>query len=371
MVKQYREQAIRIDRIDIDSYGILRAKARIARIGVQEYWRDGEVVRELRLPEEVEKSANSFSQAIVTLDHPDVFIVDSANAQQYCKGLTGEVNYEDGWLIAPITVTHQDAVTAAQTTHKQFSNGYFCILEESAGEWVDDLGVMGTPGQSYSYDCIQRDIEGNHVALVTRARAGNKATYTDEADFIINYNSDTKENMVKIVHSDRVLEIEGNDAQTVADIVSEYKTKLDEATGKADEADLLRALASQLEGKIAGLEAAKTDEVDISKEIESRVALWRTIGNHLDVDPDYSLSETEIKKFYLSQALPDLKGKIASADEAYINGIWEIKQPTTNGSLTRAIADALKTPQNTPKNDADNYESARKAYLDYRRNHTK
>jgi uncharacterized protein len=379
-MKQYREQAIKVDSAHIDHFGILRAKAKIARIGVQEYYQDGKIIRELRLPEEVKASAISFSHQIVTLDHPSVF-VDSGNAQHYSKGLSGEIAYKDGWLVGNVTVTHLDAVNAAQTTHKQFSNGYYTTLEGTAGEWVDELGVMGESGKSYQYDCIQRNIEGNHIALVKKARAGSRATFTDaEEEFTISHIEKTSNNMVKIVHSDRVYEIEGDDAPAVADIVSDYKTQLDEALKKAesnemraDELAQLKKDKSELEGKIIGLEdSQKNQETDadvLASEIEARLKLWSQVQPHLDSKPDYSLSEIEIKKLYLTETSPELKGKIDSADENFINGIWLVKQPiikeSTSDRLKRMFRDSNTAP--SQKTDLEAYEDARRDYLEMRK----
>ncbi len=374
-MKQYREQAIKIDSAQIDSFGILRAKAKIARIGVQEYDRDGEKIGELRLPADVEASAASFSRQVVTLDHPDVF-VDSGNAQTYSKGLSGEITYDNGWLAGHITVTHLDAVTAAQTTHKQFSNGYYCTLEETSGEWVDELGVQGEIGKSYRYDYIQRNIEGNHIALVKKARAGDRATFTDSEEFIIDRNEKTDNNMVKIVHDDRVYEIEGNDAPEIVKLLSDRKTQLDEALdisrSMTAEIAQLKKDKSELEGKIAGLEDSYKQEADldvIPRQVEARLRLWNQVQNHLDALPDYSLSEVEIKKLYLAHVSPELKEKIALADDSFINGIWEIKQPikeSNSDRLKQFFKDGGIVSQ-AANNALQAYEDARKDYLESRR----
>lgn len=154
--------------------GIMRCKGTIARSGIQEYRNaDGSVRREFRPPEEVEKSAASFKDMPITLNHPPE-MVNSENAvkEQYMRGMSGAVTYDEGLLNAELTIVDKEAVQSAQTTHKQLSNGYECDIDETPGQY-----------QGQQYDCVQRNIRGNHIALVRRARAGDVAKiHQDSAD---------------------------------------------------------------------------------------------------------------------------------------------------------------------------------------------
>lgn len=164
MALRYDFVQVSAPRIDSKT-GILRCRGTIARTGVQDYRNsDGTVRREFRPPDEVEKSAKSFEAQPITLDHPPE-MVNSMNSRTYMRGLSGAVTFDGALLTTDLTVTDKEAIDAAQSTHKQISNGYECDIDETSGTW-----------EGQRYDCIQRNIRGNHVALVKRARAGDVAT---------------------------------------------------------------------------------------------------------------------------------------------------------------------------------------------------
>lgn len=162
--------ALRYDFVQVSSpridavTGILRCRGTIARTGIQEYRNaDGSVRREFRPPDEVEKSAKSFETQPITLEHPPE-MVNSSNSRQYMRGLSGPVHFDGVLLTTDLTVTDHEAIQAAQTTHRQISNGYECDIDNTPGFWEGE-----------KYDCVQRNIRGNHVALVEKARAGDVA----------------------------------------------------------------------------------------------------------------------------------------------------------------------------------------------------
>ena len=171
MALRYDFVQVSAPRIDSKT-GILRCRGTIARTGVQDYRNsDGTVRRELRPADEVEKSAQSFEAQPITLEHPPE-MVNARNSRNYMRGLTGTVTFDGDLLTTELTVTDQEAVESAQTTHKQLSNGYECDIDETPGTW---------DGQRY--DCVQRNIRGNHVALVKQARAGEMAKlHLDSSD---------------------------------------------------------------------------------------------------------------------------------------------------------------------------------------------
>lgn len=152
--------------------GFLQTDAYFTRVGVFEYRNsDGSVRRELRLPSEVFKpdSMATFAMAPFTNGHPPV-PVTPANSKSFSVGYTGQDVRRDGEKMRG-TVVVSDAKTIRQMKRgkRQVSNGYFCDLDPTSGV---TKGIEGIP-DGLQYDCIQRNIEGNHVALVERARAGS------------------------------------------------------------------------------------------------------------------------------------------------------------------------------------------------------
>ncbi len=146
--------------------GFLRCRATIARSGIQEYadarYPNG-IRREYRPPDEVERSAATFNNAVATLDHPPV-MVNKDNSATFLKGYGSVVEYLNGLLETDLTIVDPVAIAAAQSTHKELSNGYECDIDETPGTCAEGR-----------YDVVQRNIRGNHIALVERARAGSIA----------------------------------------------------------------------------------------------------------------------------------------------------------------------------------------------------
>lgn len=237
---------VRVRRIDAGTLarpvrradGSLVVQARIARTGIQKYrdasypdgWR-----REYRSDSEVKASAASFQLVPFTLLHPPV-MVTAENVTQYQRGMTGEtVDFDGKWLNATIAVTARDAVDALERGMTQVSCGYECDLEMTPGVSPD----------GERYDCIQRHIAGNHVALVPDARAGAEAAVRMDAAI-------SEQDPEPITHhKDTFMNLE----QALAALAA-ANTKIGELTARADSAE--RDLKST-KSALATMEAERDD----------------------------------------------------------------------------------------------------------------
>ena len=149
--------------------GFLVARVPVTSIGVFQYRNDdGTTRRELRLPEEVfaPESMDSLKCKPLTLNHPDVKIVTPENIEGLQVGSVGSDVTGDSYRVyVTLSATKQDAISAIRAgTNRGLSCGYNCDIEWTSGTW------LGMP-----YDCIQRNIRYNHVALVPAGRAGDDA----------------------------------------------------------------------------------------------------------------------------------------------------------------------------------------------------
>lgn len=151
--------------------GFLKADAFFTRVGVFDYYNlDGTVRRELRTVEEVFKpdSMASFEMQTVTLGHPTV-AVTARNSKKYSVGHSGQdVRRNVDKMQGSIMVTDEDAILSMRKGMREISNGYYCDLERTPGV---TKGLEGIP-DGLAYDCIQRNIVANHIAIVDRGRAG-------------------------------------------------------------------------------------------------------------------------------------------------------------------------------------------------------
>lgn len=159
--------------------GFLVVPARIARTGVQHYRAyelgvtDGDpmrVVRVYRSADEVfdPDAMASFENKPVTNDHPTVS-VDSTNWKQLAVGFARNVKREGDYLTADLVVTDKDAIDMIVGGKVELSNGYTTDYD-----WTP-----GTAPDGQAYDAQQKNIRGNHVAIVDAARCGPACRVSD------------------------------------------------------------------------------------------------------------------------------------------------------------------------------------------------
>ena len=148
----------------------------IARIGSQDYMgyelgltgQDAQqLYRAMRTPEEVfsEAAMASFEGKPVTNDHPpdligpdDVGMYEKGHAQNVRKG-SGRW---EGFLLADLHIHSRDLIDAIRAGKREISCGYECEYEDNGD---------GT--------FTQRNIRGNHIAVVDKGRAGKMAAILD------------------------------------------------------------------------------------------------------------------------------------------------------------------------------------------------
>jgi hypothetical protein len=161
--------------------GFLRAPAKIARTGVQVYSArdlglDGgdKPVRLYRPLEEVSKSARTFESVPMTDEHPPMDVT-AENWRQLAAGDVRDVTMEGEFLCACVIVKDADTIDVVRDGKAELSCGYSFSLDMTSG----------TTAAGEQYDGIQRDIEGNHVAIVDRGRAGPRVRIADRRGTIM------------------------------------------------------------------------------------------------------------------------------------------------------------------------------------------
>ncbi len=166
----------RVKRVDLGSLaspvrrpdGTMIVDARITRTGVFVYRKaDGSEFKEYRPSAEVFRanSRETFLGRPVTVDHPPV-MVTARNARQFAVGTVLDVPRQDGiYLATKLSIIDAAAIAAIEAGKSQLSCGYECELDM----------VPGISPEGERYDAVQRDIVGNHLAIVDNARAGSGA----------------------------------------------------------------------------------------------------------------------------------------------------------------------------------------------------
>jgi hypothetical protein len=158
--------------------GRIAAVARFARSGVYTY-SGAEVgrphlssVNVYRPESEVfsQDAMASFGHKAVTFHHPSDG-VSAANWSKVSVGFTeGKIARDGGYVEIPLMLADAQAVGAYERGEaRELSAGYSCDLV-----WGDGIAPDGT-----AYQATQRNIRGNHIALVPQGRAGSECRIGD------------------------------------------------------------------------------------------------------------------------------------------------------------------------------------------------
>ena len=242
--------------------GFLKVPARISRTGIQEYLaiemgltdRDpNDIIRVYRPEEEVfsDESLSSFANKPVTNNHPPE-LVTSANARQYSVGMSGPEVTRDGMFVATVLhVTDQASIDDIESGKAELSNGYLSDID-----WTEGVTPDGE-----QYDAVQRNIKGNHIAIVERGRAGTACRLADN----LPTNGD-EVTMAKITIDGVDFEVSDQAAQAVGKLQKSLTDAEKESQKKAEE---LQAKEDEMEEKA---KEAKKSEDSLQAKVDDAVS---------------------------------------------------------------------------------------------------
>jgi len=385
----FRYDVAPIEKYELTPEGYLRCWSTIARTGVQMYTdADGSVRREYRPETEVAspESLASFAGKAITLEHPPV-LLDSANTKDYQIGFSGtEVVYDNGFVRAVMTITDQDAIERIMRGDaKEVSAGYRVNYEANAG--VTDSGE--------NYDGIQKEISGNHIAVVRRGRAGPQVklhldrldaadpsliTPIEEPSMTAKVNFDgaefeVTESVALAVTKEREdakMSYEGmkkkyDELQAAADSMKadmasmekEMKAKQDSAEGRAD------ALAEENTALKADLDSAK--QVNVDSLVEERIALIDQARTSLDSAFDFAgKSAREIMEASIKAVHGDADLSVRSDD--YVTAMFDtlVEAGSRDDSGTKELRQAvasIASPMSAPSSYMERTQNAWKTPL--------
>ena len=164
-MKLKRIDSISMDQTYYTEEGYLVDHPIVTTCGIFEYKNDdGSTRRELRLPENVfdKKSLESYKGKPIIITH-DAGEVDKENVRREQIGTIMSEGYRDGDSVRCEIIIH-DTNALKSCGLKELSLGYSLDTDDTPGVYHGE-----------KYDCIQKNIEINHLALVGEARAGETA----------------------------------------------------------------------------------------------------------------------------------------------------------------------------------------------------
>ena len=328
--------------------GYLVATARVARTGVQLYYaselgdvardagfKPGDVVRVYRHADEVfaKDSLASITRLPVTVDHP-AEEVTAANWQQLAVGEVGDAYAtEPEWIVVNPMIKDAGAAKAARTTHQEISMGYSAAI------------VPARDGLEADFE--QRGIRYNHLALVPKGRAGEKARIGDSwgaspvQDFQPGISPKSKggrmPDMKTVVLGDKAVQV----ADTDVALIEQYKT--DMARKLADAETAKKKSDEEKDEEIGKLKAevkkAKDAAViDVDALVAARTELVGQVkAMDASIDPK-GKTDAELRKAAVLAKLGDAIVKDAS--DAEITGMF--KALAKDAATTNPVATALR-----------------------------
>lgn len=378
-----------IEKYEVTPEGYLRAWASIARTGIQLYTdADGSVRREYRPETEVASpdSLASFAGKAITSEHPPV-LLDAENTKDYQVGFSGtEVVYDNGFVKAVMTITDRDTIERIMRGDAR---------EVSAGYRVNYDPTPGVTDSGEHYDGIQKEILGNHIAVVRRGRAGPQVKLhldrQDAADPSLLSIEENTTMSAKVVFDGAEFEVtesvalaitkEREDAKmSYEDMKKKYDAMMSEASKMKEEMDAMEkemkgkcdsaegradALAEQVEELTAELAAAK--EINLDSMVEERVALIEKAKPVLDAA--YAFAGKTAREVMID-SIKAVRGDeldLSEKSDDYVQAMFDTlsegrKDSATTDELRKAVA-SIASPKSAPSSYMDMLQNAWKKPL--------
>lgn len=340
-------------KIKVTKAGFLTGKAKVARVGIQEYTGEELCIggqkryRMYRPEEEVfsDEAIESFKNTPMTMGHPKEFI-NPSNFKDLAIGYSSsDVEIKDDYVEVTLTITDADAIDAYNNGVRQLSMGYNANIDWTPG--ITDEGE--------EYDCKQIGLCNNHIALVRNGRAGYEARFGDSDDKL---NDKEGHNMTQVTINGVTYEV-SEEAKAAIDAL---KAKAESADSKISEvSEKLGALKVELEQLKAKNDANADLVTEKEKEIQelkdsmlSDEQISQAVKEITEVvekakkfaDADYSgLNVSEVKKKAVSVVIGDEAIKDKSSE--YISARFDILSEEGAGTQHKGSEGFNDSAENT------------------------
>ena len=330
--------------------GFLLVPAKVGRPGIQEYFKGidfadsdlpqslrgrpfGSKISILRPESEVFKpeSIASFEHKPVTNNHPATKMVDASNVKRFQVGFSQGVKRVDDTLEAQVLIQDKNTINDVQSGKEQVSLGY-------------DAEIDFTPGidnQYGAYDGVQRNIVGNHIAIVDRARAGENFRLADMQS------KGNQEMKIRVVDGKQI-ELSDDGAAIFDNMKSEISASAVEIANLKTQVVDAKAETEKVKGELDATKAQAITDEDIQKRIDEQVkARIELVDSASKVAPNSDFegkSDREIKVSVI-KTLGDSKVEINDDDsDEYVNAVYKTLVATAKPKAQK-LADGLASDE--------------------------
>ncbi len=331
----------------VNDAGYLEANARTARIGIQQYLGaelgrpDLGIVNVYRDEAEVfsKRSLDTFSKIPVTLDHPSG-PVTAETWKDVAVGTTGDEVLRDGeYLKIGLKITDAAAVKAVQNGKRELSVGYATDIV-----WEDGTSPDGTP-----YQARQTAIMADHIAIVSRGRAGSEVRIGDAGKWGAAPITPTMDKEMRTMSDAlRTVVVDGlsvittdQGAQAIDKLQKALADSAANITKLQDEHTKTLATKDEEIGKLkADLKTAQdAAKIDVDKLVADRAELVETVKAIDTKIETAGKSDADLRKAAVAAKLGDEMVKDAS--DAEILGMFKAVAKDTKAA--DPVADAIRS----------------------------
>ncbi len=335
--------------------GFLNVPAKISRVGIQEYKafemgltdrEPNDIIRVFRPEEEVfsNTALKSFSNKPVTDNHPPE-AVNAKNFKTFTIGHSGPEVTKDGIFVKTMLhIMDADTIAKIESGKVELSNGYSADIEWTSGV---------TP-EGEQFDAIQRNIIGNHIAIVDSGRAGSECSLADNLPLtkdttnmkitIDGVDFDVSDQAAQAVGKlqKRLKDTEHKNEELEEDIEKE-KDQAEEEKKKAEKTeDSLNAKIDDAKSKIPTAD-------QLTKLVSDRANL---IGKIKSINPDIDIAnktDDDLRKEVVSSEYPELQMDSVSSD--YITARFDILVENINDNSQHRLDATFSKIVNTDNKD--------------------
>lgn len=320
--------------------GYLTATVKVARTGIQLYTgpqadpkrtnglHDKAIVRVYRPESEVfeQDAINSYAYRPITLDHPKE-AVTSKNWKSVSIGQTGGGVMRDGqYVVVPIVLMDEAAITAVEAGKRQLSMGYSTVLK------VED----GVTPEGEPYDAIQTQLKMNHLAVVDAARGGSALKIGDEQQKdtrVMTTRTIIVDGLpVDVTDKDAAIITRALDAATKA-VAAAEKVLVDTVDTHTKAIAAKDAEIAKRDAQIDELKSKVLDAAALDARVAARSALITKANKIAPTVKTDGVSDAEIKKAVVAAAGVALDGK----SEAYIDARFDMLTDGITADPVRSV----------------------------------
>jgi hypothetical protein len=301
--------------------GWIRDKPIVTRSGIFEYRKsDGKITKEFRSDEEVFKTDSLASLRGIPITNGHNGLVSSSNTSNIIGTVVTCGERQDSNVLAEIVIHNPSALGR----NRDLSLGYSCDVDETPGE------IEGK-----QYDCKQINILYNHLATVSKGRAGNAKLRLDSTD-AVNGLFELEDNVMPTEPKFSPVRIDEIEYVASPEVINAFTKSKNEFVELKKRFDTIEAERDSLTTKISNHEKEiKAVRESARSELKERIALESIAETHA-VKFD-GLSDRDLKVSVINKLNPELK--LDGKSDDYVDSAFDL---TMQSERSKKVSNQIK-----------------------------